>query len=156
MKAIAVVASLLTAALLLLVPHPGPQDDPGTAPAASLATGRFAEAERDYAEGSFARAYQLYRDLDELDLPADQARWVDFRLADTLWRSQAATENADTTLLDQARQDLEALVRDISRVEDRDGVWVEVQESLGDFWWGRRNSRNWGAAWPYYQAAHTS
>jgi hypothetical protein len=48
---------------------------------------------------------------------------------------------------------LEKLVREVKRPEERDRVWVEVQESLGDFHWTRRNQQNWGAAWPYYQAA---
>ena len=32
-------------------------------------------------------------------------------------------------------------------------IWAEVQESLGDFFWIRRNQQNWGAAWPHYQQA---
>ena len=48
---------------------------------------------------------------------------------------------------------LEKLVRDAQRDEDQDRVWVEVQESLGDFHWTRRNQQNWGAAWPHYQQA---
>jgi hypothetical protein len=78
---------------------------------------------------------------------------VDFRLADTLWRSQAATQTADTTAFEQAQRQLEVLIRDIQRVEDRDLVWAEVQESLGDFWWTRRDSRNWNQAWVHYQQA---
>ena len=30
---------------------------------------------------------------------------------------------------------------------------AEVHESLGDFWWTRRNQRNWGQAWPHYEKA---
>ena len=45
------------------------------------------------------------------------------------------------------------MVRDVKRIEDRDRVWVEVQESLGDFHWTRANQQNWGVAWPYYQSA---
>ncbi len=111
------------------------------------------EAEQYYAEGSFRLAHERYVQADALELPLDEARWVDFRLADTLWRSQAATETADSTRYDQARQRLEALVRDIQRVEDHDRVWAEVQESLGDFWWARRDSKNWSTASPYYQQA---
>jgi hypothetical protein len=109
------------------------------------------EAEKLYAEGSYAQAHELYLKADALSLPPEEARWVDFRVADTLWRSQAATRTADSTKLDQARQQLEALIRDIQRVEDRDRVWAEVHESLGDFWWTRRESRNWGQAWSHYQ-----
>ncbi|HVN81498.1 MAG TPA: hypothetical protein VMW38_21090, partial [Terriglobia bacterium] len=111
------------------------------------------EAERYFESGSYALAHSLYTKINKKELSSTQARWVDFRQADTLWRSEAATNSADTTKLDQARQQLEMLIRDIQRVEDRDRVWVEVQESLGDFWWSRRNSRNWSQAWIYYQAA---
>jgi uncharacterized protein YfaS (alpha-2-macroglobulin family) len=48
---------------------------------------------------------------------------------------------------------LEVLVRDVTRVEDRDRVWAEVQESLADFHWTRRNVNNWSQAWPLYQQA---
>ncbi len=112
-----------------------------------------ADAERYYAEGSYARAHDIYTKLDGAKLSASEARWVQFRLADTLWRSQAATETADSTKFDQARQQLEVLVRDITREEDRDRIWVEVQESLGDFYWTRRDSRNWSQGWAYYQQA---
>ena len=44
-------------------------------------------------------------------------------------------------------------MRDVQRTEDKDRLWVEVQESLGDFWWTRRNQQNWGQAWQYYQPA---
>ena len=76
-----------------------------------------------------------------------ESRWVGFRLADTLWRAQAATKTADSTKYDEARHQLEVLVRDITRDEDRDRVWAEAQESLGDFWWMRQRSRNWLQGW---------
>lgn len=44
-------------------------------------------------------------------------------------------------------------MRDIKGTEDQDRIWVEMQESLGDFWWLRRNSKNWGQGWRYYQKA---
>src|SRR5262245_43571857 len=112
-----------------------------------------AEAESRYAEASYSLAHDLYVQADALTLPAAAARWVDFRLADTLWRAQAATQTADTTAFEQAQRQLEALVRHVQRIEDRDLVWAEVQESLGDFWWSRRDSRNWSQAWTHYQQA---
>ena len=111
------------------------------------------EAEKLYSEGSYARARELYAKARELaQLPADQ-RWIDFRLADTLWRSQAATKTSDSTKYDEARRQLEALIRDITRVEDHDRIWAEVHESLGDFWWMRNDSRNWSQGWQHYQQA---
>jgi hypothetical protein len=115
---------------------------------------RRAEGERLFAEGSYAKANEIYRAINPTNLPPAEARWVRFRTADTQWRSAASTQNADNTRLEQARQRLEELVRDIQRPEQRDRAWVEVQESLGDFWWtSRSNSRNWGQAWPHYQSA---
>jgi uncharacterized protein YfaS (alpha-2-macroglobulin family) len=113
----------------------------------------LAEAERHFAEGSYAAANRLYEEADRLELPGEQRRWVDFRLADTRWRSKAATETADPTTAEQARQTLEQLIRDARRPEDRDRVWAEAEESLGDFWWMRRHSRNWSQAWVHYRQA---
>src|SRR6185369_12256152 len=112
-----------------------------------------ADAERLYAEGSYARAREVYLQAKTANHPASDERWIDFRLADTLWRSEAATESSDTTKLDAAREQLETIIAATKREEDRDRVWAEANESLGDFWWTRRDSRNWGGAWPFYQAA---
>ncbi|HEV2390890.1 MAG TPA: MG2 domain-containing protein [Verrucomicrobiae bacterium] len=111
------------------------------------------QAEKLYAGKSFALAHEAYTKALTTNLSPAQVRWVKFRLADTEWRSQAATKTADTTKLDEARHQLEVLVRDITRVEDHDRVWAEVEESLGDYHWVRRDEHNWGAAWPCYQAA---
>jgi len=113
-----------------------------------------AEAEKLYADGSYAKANELYaRAMAMSNISSNEARWVFFRHADTQWRSQAATQTADTTKLDQARERLEQLLRETKRAEDRDQAWVETQESLGDFFWTRRNQQNWGQAWPHYQQA---
>jgi alpha-2-macroglobulin len=112
-----------------------------------------AEAEKHFADGSYAKANEAYQKAKALELAPAEARWVGFRLADTQWRSEAATQRADNTKLEQARQALETMVRDVSREEDRDRVWVEVQESLGDYWWTRRNQHNWGQASQHYHLA---
>jgi alpha-2-macroglobulin len=112
-----------------------------------------AEAERYYADASYGKAREVYLKAVALNLSPAESRWVEFRLADTLWRLQAATNTADSTRYDEARRQLDALVRDIVRVEDRDRVWVEVHESLGDFWWMRNDSRNWHQGWQSYQQA---
>ncbi|MCW5552656.1 MAG: alpha-2-macroglobulin [Verrucomicrobiae bacterium] len=112
------------------------------------------DAEQLYADGSYAKAHELYaRAMLMSNLTSNEARWVFFRNADTLWRSQAGTQTADTTKLDQARAWLEQSLNETQRVEDRDQTWAETQESLGDFHWTRRNQQNWGAAWPSYQQA---
>ncbi len=112
-----------------------------------------ARAERFYTELSYQEAHDLYQQADTMTLPPQEARWVDFRLADTRWRSAASTRRADSSKLDQARQQLEALGRDVRHSEDHDRIWAEVHESLGDFWWARQVSRDWGRAWPHYRKA---
>lgn len=112
-----------------------------------------ADAERSYAQGSYARANELYSKIQKTALAADEAPWVEFRLADTSWRAQAATETADSTKFEQAQKQLEELIRSHDKEDDRDLVWAEAHESLGDFFWTRRNQMNWGGAWPHYQPA---
>jgi hypothetical protein len=116
-----------------------------------------AEAERLYAEASYSQARELYLKARAVKLQPplrlEDARWVEFRLADTLWRAQAATQTADTTKYETAQRQLESLIRERRRVEDHDLVWAEAQESLGDLWWARRGVKDWGQAWPHYQQA---
>src|SRR5438067_12806601 len=68
------------------------------------------EAEKLYAEGSFALAHDAYAKAGSIKLPTAEKRWLEFRLADTQWRSQAATQTSDTTKLDEARKQLEVLI----------------------------------------------
>jgi alpha-2-macroglobulin len=109
------------------------------------------DAEAQYAQGSYARANDLYGRVDKSKLNPAEARWVEFRLADTSWRAEAATQTSDTTRLKQAQKQLEELIR--VKESDHDLVWAEAHESLGDFFWVRRGNTNWGGAWPHYQQA---
>jgi hypothetical protein len=111
------------------------------------------EAESQYAQGSYARANEIYSRVDQTKLNATEVRWVQFRLADTSWRAQAATQTPDTTRFEHAQKQLGELIRVIEKETDRDLVWAEAHESLGDFFWTRRGQMNWGTAWPYYQQA---
>lgn len=111
------------------------------------------QAEKYYAQGSFSRAHKTYAETNALNLTLKQRRWVDFRIGDTLWRAQAGSKTSDPSTYEKARQQLEFLIRDIKRDEDHDRVWVEIQESLGDFWWQRRDSKNWSVGWQHYQKA---
>ncbi len=111
------------------------------------------EAEAQYAQGSYARANEIYARVDKTKLSAFDLRWVEFRLADTSWRSQAATQTADTTRFEQAQKQLEELIRVSDKETDRDLVWAEAHESLGDYFWTRRGQMNWGVGWPHYQQA---
>jgi uncharacterized protein YfaS (alpha-2-macroglobulin family) len=110
-------------------------------------------AEKAYAEHSYAIARDIYQQAAALSLSAAQKRWVDFRLADTAWRAQAGSPTADSTVYDKSSRALEDLIRSITRVEDRDLVWAEANESLGDFAWERQDMQDWGRAWPYYSNA---
>jgi len=139
MRPLLVVAALLSVGCSLFAAEP-----PANYPA------QKAEAERLFAEKSFAKANELYRAVNVTNLPPAEQRWVLFRRADTLWRSEASTQRADNTKFNHARQELNVLVRDVQREEEKDRVWVEVQESLGDSQWMPRNQRNWGAAWQHY------
>ena len=124
-------------------------DDPGQTEYVSIRE----IAEQAFAEGSYRRALQLYERALALELDPTRRRWVAFRIADSSWRAEAGSNNADTTVLETARAELETLTREVTREEDQDLVWAEAHESLGDFWWVRRESRNWGQAWPHYQPA---
>ena len=110
-------------------------------------------AEKLHAEASYAKAREAYLGVETNGLSIAEHRWLKFRLADCQWRAMAATNNRDNTPLEQARKQLDILIRDIDRVEDRDFVWAEVQESLGDYHWIRRQGRNWSAAWNHYHKA---
>lgn len=111
-----------------------------------------AQAERHYAEKSYARAHELYQQAQQANPPAGEARWVRFRLADTLWR-KAPGAAADDATLRQARRDLEALIREIERPEDRDLIYAEANESLGDSHLSGARHANVAAGWPNHAAA---
>ena len=111
-----------------------------------------ASAEKFYSEGSYAKAREVYSKIDISTLPNEDTRWVQFRLADTQWRSAAATGMGDTSELDEARDSLQNQIRDLTREDQHDRIWAEVEESLADFYWRAQNA-DWNTAWPYYQAA---
>ncbi len=112
----------------------------------------LAKADRHYAEGSFELAHKLYVQARERGLEGEAARHAELRVADSRWRSAAASNNPDTSELDTALQELNAFVASYENVEDRDDRWAEAQESLGGWYWDRRESRNW-SGWNHYQQA---
>ncbi|HEX8409120.1 MAG TPA: alpha-2-macroglobulin family protein, partial [Thermoanaerobaculia bacterium] len=85
-----------------------------------------ANAEREYAEKSFRRARELYEQAAKLDLPADERRWVTFRLADTTLRERGNDREA----IEVARRTLREL---IEKTPVHDEVWADANESLGDY-----------------------
>ena len=111
-------------------------------------------AEAYFVKGSFQLALEEYTKARELDLEVDQARWVEFRIADTKWRSFAASPRTDESPLLDARELLGDLLEELEEVKgERPLLWAQISESLGDSWWLSRRHRNWGQAWPYYQQA---
>ena len=134
-------AVLVMAALLAAVPE-GVPDSP-----------QWTEAERLRAEGSYALALERYRQVPDAGLTQDQRRWLDLRLADAAWRAEQHGENPDPTTLETARERLEALARQPEREEQRDRVWAEAHESLGDLHWHSARWGDWGTGWPHYEQA---
>src|SRR5882762_3665746 len=63
------------------------------------------QAEKHFEDQSFSLARELYLKAVALDAPPAEKRWASFRLADTLWRAQAA-QTSDSTPFDQARAEL--------------------------------------------------
>ncbi len=112
-----------------------------------------AEAEAHYARGSFELANRAYSKVEPEGLSEDDARWLAFRLADTRWRSAAASNTADPSEFDAAEGELKKLLRKWKRSEERSETWALTQQSLGDFSWRRRNTGNWALAWPHYKEA---
>lgn len=101
----------------------------------------------------YGEAYRIYSNaVAQLQLPPPARRWAAFRLADCRWREQAAAGQSDPSKLNEAREALVRMIRDVKRAEDKDRVWAEVHESLGDSMW-RRGEQNWSGAWANYQAA---
>ena len=126
-------------------------------PAATVNEGAYGllkkQGESYFQKESFAKAHEVYLKAQKLDLSPPDQRWVDFRVADTQWRSYAGTNNPDHSKIEQARNKLKKMIRDRVRTEEQDRIWVEIQESLADSWWFPRNARNWSAAWAHYQKA---
>src|ERR1700682_5327157 len=122
--------SLVTFLLALFTFLPATNHAP---PLPALYPGLKEQAETSYAEKSFRRAHDLYEETLKMpSMPADERRWVEFRLADTAWRSDAASPSTDPTAHDRARAALEELIRQSGA--DHDRVWAEANESLGDLY----------------------
>ncbi len=86
-----------------------------------------------FAGYAYANVNEIYRQVALTNLPPEEQRWVKFRCADTQWRAEGvARRPLDVVKVKEARSQLEALIGDIKRVEDRDDVWAEAHASLGD------------------------
>ncbi len=112
-----------------------------------------AAAEKHFAEKSYSRALSLYEQADAMELADDDARWVDFRIGDTMWRNQAATQTHDDTIYQRAIAKLMEALEPYKVSVDRDPLWAMIYESFGDYHWERDWSRDWGNGWAHYAQA---
>jgi hypothetical protein len=64
-----------------------------------------------------------------LQLPAEDSRWVEFRLADSAWRADAASPDDDPARREKPRSVLEGLLAGT----EQDRIRAEANESLGDY-----------------------
>lgn len=95
-------------------------------------------AEAAFTEGSFARAYELYRSA-PTNLTGTDARWLAFRVPDSRWRAQG--ENLRNEEVKAALNALESAFPATALAAERDPIWAEAQESVGDLWSRRGESR---------------
>ncbi|HTH49279.1 MAG TPA: hypothetical protein VMB21_17315, partial [Candidatus Limnocylindria bacterium] len=104
-----------------------------------------AAAERLYAESSYAEANKAYLAADTNALPKAEARWVVFRLADTQWRAAATARGTDGEPIQAAKRTLEQLASQDAPPIERDRVWAEANESLGELHARTGDNRDWVA-----------
>lgn len=100
-------------------------------------------AERLYAEGSYAEAHKAYLAADTNALTKADARWVVFRLADTQWRAAATARGTDGEPIQAAKRALEQLCLQDAPSIERDRVWAEANESLGELHARTGDNRDW-------------
>ena len=110
-------------------------------------------ADQLYAEKSWQLALESYRAIPREKLAAHEARRVEERILECDARSAAATANPDPSRLESALKGLAEFQRKAERPEEKDECWVAAEEALGDVFWISPNRRDWGSAWPHYQAA---
>ncbi len=108
------------------------------------------QAEAFVEEGSFQKALEIYQKLradpKQSVLPE---RELKVRIADCQWRARATTTTDDPTMMQKAEQAL----RGIAGEEIHDVTWAAANESLGDYFWTRKDLKDWGSAYPFYQSA---
>ena len=138
------------------------------------------DAETLFAEGSYAKAHEVYLRAGTNALAKADARWLAFRLADSGWRASVTAPGTDGSPIQEAARALEGLAPKGSPATDRDLVWAEANEALGDLrsrtggdrtevhsryglaldWWaGRKDidlarSRYLAIVWKWHRPAH--
>jgi uncharacterized protein YfaS (alpha-2-macroglobulin family) len=106
-----------------------------------------------YAQGSYELALQAYRAIPRESLAPAERRRVEERILECDARSAMASANPDPSRSEGALKALLEFQRKAERPEDKDEVWAEAEEALGDVGFVNPNRRDWGNAWPHYSAA---
>ncbi len=114
-------------------------------------------AEALFEAGSFALALPLFEAaLEQVDSASPQRDWLQFRVADTRWRTVAGDDPLQRDILVAARDELIALAAEVER-EARGlrppRLWARIMEAIGDSWWRSPAQTNLQAAWQYYERA---
>ena len=138
---------IILSALIAIMPMaPGEPPAPGADPS-------WDEGEALRQEGSYELALKAYGKIDRTGIDAEVERWLDFRVWDCTWRSRAATQDPDDTASREALDHLRAMAAGFSREGDRDLLWAEIQESLGDAAWQVEGRSDWSTGWSHYDQA---
>src|SRR5690349_17869663 len=90
------------------------------------------QAEQAYSEHSYKQAHDLYAQAQTAGLSAEEKRWVEFRVADTALRSEAASQQSDDSASQKAQAELRKFFQDEA---PHDRIWAEANESLADYHW---------------------
>ena len=98
------------------------------------------QAEMLYAEGSFAKALEIYRHAPVSDSSITN-RWITFRTSDCLWRAQGGNVRNEES--ERALAALDKAFPQQAVETDRDRIWAEAMEALGDFHSRRNDQRDW-------------
>ena len=106
-----------------------------------------------YAQGSFELALKAYRAIPQDKLAPAERRRLEERILECDARSALASANPDPSRYETAIKALLEFQRKAERPEDKDQVWAEAEEALGDVYYMHPNRRDWSSAWPYYNAA---
>ena len=119
------------------------------------------QAEAHFTQGSFEKAHSGFEEALGLAEQAGQAgashtddlHWLRFRSADALLRSLSSTRNRDSSKLDAAHKQLMEMAPMETPVHERNLVWAEVHEALGDHHLQTRRVWGLGSSQSHYQAA---
>ena len=111
------------------------------------------DAEKQYAEGWSALAHETYAKAQVADLPApDKRRLISASPTRSGVRKpprrRRTPPNSTAPVMNSKSSSATS-----SAPKIRIASGPKCEESLGDYFWTRRNSHNWGEAWPHYQKA---